>query len=242
MRPISRTARRSRTRAAVIMLSGVVAAGAGIVAPSAGASAHAAGTPSAAAPRCNFVPQDFRPELGESSEGEAVAQVQCLITTRSAYSKKFDVSGIYGPETTRAVLWVQKCNKVAETGYTDPATWKVLYRAKKGCGKSAAKPTKPAKPATKPPAKPTKPPAQPTKPTAPVKPTKPAKPAATAKPTQPAKPAAAIKPAKPAKPAKPGKPGKPNNPGKPSKPLKPASHAAPPEIGGGELSWDKRPV
>ncbi|WP_436774040.1 peptidoglycan-binding domain-containing protein [Yinghuangia sp. YIM S09857] len=231
MRPISRTARRSRTRAAVIMLSGVVAAGAGIVAPSAGASAHAAATPSAAAPRCNFVPQDFRPELGESSEGEAVAQVQCLITTRSAYSKKFDVSGIYGPETTRAVLWVQKCNKVAETGYTDPATWKVLYRAKKGCGKSAAKPAKPTKPATKPPTKPTTP-------TNTVKPTKPVKPAATTKPTKPAKPAAAIKPAEPGKPANPGKS---TNPGKP-KPFKPAVPAAPPEIGGGELPWDQRPV
>ncbi|WTW94584.1 peptidoglycan-binding protein [Streptomycetaceae bacterium NBC_01309] len=227
MRFISRTARRSRTRAAVIMLSGAVAAGAGIVAPTAGASAAAVGAPSSAAPRCNFVPQDFRPELGESSEGEAVAQVQCLITTRSAYPKQFDVSGIYGPETTRAVLWVQKCNKVTETGYTDPATWKVLYRAKKGCGKSSAATKPPAKPSTKPPAKPTKP-AKPstTKPTKPTKPT-------TTKPAKPAKPAGATKPGKPTTPAKPGKP---------TKPGKPAAAAAPFQIGGGDLPWDQRPV
>ncbi|MCF2532796.1 peptidoglycan-binding domain-containing protein [Yinghuangia soli] len=168
-----RSARRTRTagrnRAAVLLLSGAVAAAAGVVAPSA-----------VAAPRCNYVSQDNRPELGESSEGDAVAQAQCLINTRSGYPTKFDVSGIFGPETTKAVLWVQQCNKVKESGYTDEATWKVLYRAKKGCGK----PRSPAKP------KPTTPTAKPTKPNKPAKPTKPAKPKP--KPTKPAKPASEV--------------------------------------------------
>lgn len=138
MRTVSHSIRRGRNRAAVILLAGTMAAGAGITAPIAPTAS--------AAPKCNYVSQDNRPELGESSEGDAVAQAQCLIGTRSGYPKTFDVSGIFGPETTEAVLWVQNCNEIKESGYTDEDTWKVLYRAKKGCGK-----TKPSdKPGDKP--------------------------------------------------------------------------------------------
>jgi hypothetical protein len=201
---------RTRRRAAAVLISGAVAVGAGLAGP-------AAPTAVAAAPVCNHIDKNDRPLLNESSHGDAVAQAQCLIGTRSGYTAKLDVSGMYGPETTAAVRWVQKCNQVAESGETDEATWKVLYRAKKGCGKPRSseeagpgqpgKPDKPGKPAGEKPAKPGKP--------------------AGEKPAKPGKPAESGKPAKPesGKPES-GKPesGKPGS-GKPAKPPKPA-HAA----------------
>lgn len=171
---------RTRRRAAAVLISGAVAVGAGLAGPAAPAAV-------AAAPVCNHVDKNDRPLLNESSHGDAVAQAQCLIGTRSGYTAKLDVSGTYGPETTAAVRWVQKCNQVAESGETDEATWKVLYRAKKGCGKARssgeAGPGKPGKA------------------------DKPGKPAGE-KPAKPGKPAESGKPAKPGsgKPAKPPKP------------------------------------
>lgn len=179
--------RRTRRRAAAVLISGAVAVGAGLAGPAAPAAV-------AAAPVCNHVDKTARPLLNESSHGDAVAQAQCLIGTRSGYATKLDVSGTYGPETTAAVRWVQKCNQVTETGETDEATWKVLYRAKKGCGKPRssgnAGPEKPDKPG------------------------KPGKPGGD-KPAKPGKPSGSGKPDKPGKPAKPGA-------GKPAKPPKPA--------------------
>ncbi|MGA4543814.1 peptidoglycan-binding domain-containing protein [Uniformispora flossi] len=172
---------RTRRRAAAVLISGAVAVGAGLAGPAAPAAV-------AAAPVCNHIDKNDRPLLNESSHGDAVAQAQCLIGTRSGYSTKLDVSGMYGPETTAAVRWVQKCNQVAESGETDEATWKVLYRAKKGCGKPRSsgeaepgqpgKPDKPGKPAGDKPAKPGKPsgPGKPGKPAESGKPAKPAKP------------------------------------------------------------------
>ncbi|MEU0931979.1 peptidoglycan-binding domain-containing protein [Embleya sp. NPDC005971] len=121
---------RGRGRAAVIALASCAALGlgTGMMAP---------GSPAAAASRCDHVAKDNRPELREGDRDDAVAQVQCLIDTRSGAPGELPDNGVFDAATADAVRWVQKCNTLEPSGVTDAATWKVLYRAKKGCGKKA---------------------------------------------------------------------------------------------------------
>ncbi|WP_424636406.1 peptidoglycan-binding domain-containing protein [Embleya sp. AB8] len=94
-------------------------------------------TPAAAAPRCDHVAKDNRPELREGDRDDAVAQVQCLVDTRSGAPGELPEDGVFDAATSDGVRWVQTCNGLDPSGVTDAATWKVLYRAKKGCGKKA---------------------------------------------------------------------------------------------------------
>ncbi|MFF7243961.1 peptidoglycan-binding protein [Embleya sp. NPDC008237] len=97
----------------------------------------APGSPAAAASRCDHVAKDNRPELREGDRDDAVAQVQCLVETRSGAPGELPENGVFDAATADGVRWVQKCNGLEPSGVTDAATWKVLYRAKKGCGKKA---------------------------------------------------------------------------------------------------------
>jgi peptidoglycan hydrolase-like protein with peptidoglycan-binding domain len=121
---------RQRRRVAAMALTSCAALGlgAGMTGP----------VPSAAAaPRCDHVAKDNRPELREGDHDDAVAQVQCLVNTRTGHPGDLPEDGVFGPATAEGVRWLQTCSGLDPSGVTDEATWKVLYRAKKGCGKKA---------------------------------------------------------------------------------------------------------
>ncbi|WP_406287110.1 peptidoglycan-binding protein [Embleya sp. NBC_00896] len=128
--PAALPGQRRRRRVAALALTSCAALGlgAGVTGPV---------TPAVAAPRCDHVAKDNRPELREGDRDDAVAQVQCLVNTRSGAPGEVPEDGVFEAATADGVRWVQKCNSLDPSGVTDAATWKVLYRAKKGCGKKA---------------------------------------------------------------------------------------------------------
>lgn len=128
--PSARPGLRRRGRAAAIALTSCAALGLGT-------GMTGPGSPAAAASRCDHVAKDNRPELREGDRDDAVAQVQCLVDTRSGAPGDLPASGVFDAATADGVRWVQKCNGLDPSGVTDAGTWKVLYRAKKGCGKAA---------------------------------------------------------------------------------------------------------
>ncbi|MYS87158.1 peptidoglycan-binding domain-containing protein [Embleya scabrispora] len=127
-RPGQRQRRRGRVAAIALTSCAALGLGTGMMAP---------GSPAAAASRCDHVAKDNRPELREGDRDDAVAQVQCLVGTRSGAPGKPAENGVFDAATADGVRWVQKCNGLEPSGVTDAATWKVLYRAKKGCAKKA---------------------------------------------------------------------------------------------------------
>ncbi|GCD96352.1 hypothetical protein EHYA_04037 [Embleya hyalina] len=120
--------RRGRVAALALSSCAALGLGAGMTGPV---------SPAAAAPRCDHVAKDNRPELREGDRDDAVAQVQCLIDTRSGAPGELPETGVFDAATADGVRWVQKCNGLDPSGVTNEATWKALYRAKKGCGRQA---------------------------------------------------------------------------------------------------------
>jgi hypothetical protein len=105
------------------------------------------GTAEAAPATCEYVLASYRPRLalGAGSGGtdeisQAIAQVQCLIDDNSGYPAELDVDrplgidGLFGAQTHRGVLWVQRCNSLDRDGIVDHDTWDALYAPGPDCG------------------------------------------------------------------------------------------------------------
>ncbi|MGW3204102.1 peptidoglycan-binding domain-containing protein [Streptomyces sp. NPDC001135] len=65
-------------------------------------------------------------QSGRTYPDRRVAEVQCLIDTRTSYRPPLPVDGIYGPQTERAVIVVQQHAGLTPDGVVGPATWAAL--------------------------------------------------------------------------------------------------------------------
>lgn len=64
------------------------------------------------------------PNLKEGSEGKAVSELQGNLKAIGLFSG--DVNGIYGPETTQAVMELQRCHQIPADGTMGPETWATI--------------------------------------------------------------------------------------------------------------------
>jgi peptidoglycan hydrolase-like protein with peptidoglycan-binding domain len=86
----------------------------------------------AAEKTCPYTSSTDRPTLTYVDTGRSVKQAQCLSNVWGGVPK-LAVDGVFGPATSKKIIWIQGCHGLTRTGIVDEATWQVLYHPALDC-------------------------------------------------------------------------------------------------------------